>query len=118
MGGSFQEASKDLHGHLEILTDSKLRVRGLARGREGSEWERDAILNKFRRELSLVTAKAVSACLLAKVAKLGDGQRQAAKRRAWAKCEHERREASFKAHWYANVRGRGLLRRGRFFFPC
>ena len=116
--GSFQEASKDLHGLLEILTDSKLRVRGLARGREGSEWERGAILNEFRRELSLVAAKAVSACLLGKVAKLGDGQRQAAKRRAWAKCEHERREASFKAHWYANVRGRGLLRRGRFFFPC
>ena len=44
----------------------------------GSELERGAILNQFRRELSLVAAK------------LGNGQRQAAERRAWAKCEHER----------------------------
>ena len=61
MVGSFQEASKDLHHLLECLADSKLRARGLARGREGDEWERSVILNEFRRELSLVAAKAVSA---------------------------------------------------------
>ena len=60
--GSFQEASKGLHHLLECLADSELRPRGLARGREGGEWERSLILNDFRRELSLVAAKAVSVC--------------------------------------------------------
>ena len=115
--GSFQEASKDLHHLLECLADSKLKARGLARGREGDEWERSLILHEFRRELSLTAAKAVSACLLGKVSKLGDGHRQAARRRAWAKHESERREAALKAHWAANVQGRGLHRKGRFFIP-
>ena len=115
--GSFQEVSKDLHHLLECLADSKLKARGLARGREGDEWERSLILHEFRRELSLVAAKAVSACLLGKVSKLGDGHRQAARRRAWAKHESERREAALKAHWAANVQGRGLHRKGRFFIP-
>jgi hypothetical protein len=115
--GSFQEASKDLHHLLECLADSKLRARGLARGREGDEWERSVILNEFRRELSLVAAKAVSACLLGKVSKLGEGHRQAAKRRAWAKYENERREAAMRAHWAANVLGRGVHRSGRFVIP-
>ena len=59
--GPFQDASQDLHLHslLECITDAKLK----ARGREGSDWERGIILNGFRRELSLVAAKAVSACV-------------------------------------------------------
>ena len=113
--GSFQEGSKDLHALLEALADSKLRARGLARGREGSEWERSTILHDLRRELSQAAAKAVSACLLGKVAKLGEGNRQAAKRRAWAKAEEERREAARRAHWAANVNGRGI--RGQFAIP-
>ena len=113
--GSFQEGSKDLHALLEALADSKLRARGLARGREGSEWERSTILHDLRRELSLAAAKAVSACLLGKVAKLGEGNRQAAKRRAWAKFEEEKREAARRAHWAANVNGRGI--RGQFAIP-
>ena len=100
--GSFQEASKDLHHLLECLADSKLRARGLARGREGEEWGRSLILTDFRRELSLVAAKAVSGCLLGKVSKLGDGHRQAAKRRVWVKYKNKRREAASRAHWAAD----------------
>ena len=35
--GTFQEGSKDLHSLLETLADHKLRAKGLARGREGTE---------------------------------------------------------------------------------
>ena len=69
--------------HLENLS------RGLARGREGDEWKRRIILQDFWRELSLVAAKAVSYCLL--------GQRQAAKQRATAKHECERRDVAMRA---------------------
>ena len=37
---STQEGSKDLHGLLEIMTDSKFRARGLAKGREGMLFKR------------------------------------------------------------------------------
>ena len=43
MVGSFPEASKDVHGLIDCLADSKLRARGLARGRESDEWERSII---------------------------------------------------------------------------
>jgi hypothetical protein len=113
--GSFQEGSKDLHALLETLADCKLRARGLARGREGTERERSNILTDLRRELSTVSAKAVSSCLLGRVARVGEGHRLAAKRREWVRRDDERREEARKAHWAANVRERGVFRgRGQF----
>ena len=80
--GTFQEGSKDLHALLETVADSKLRAKGLARGREGTDMERAIILSEFRRELSVTAAKANSACLIGRVARVGEGHRLAAKRRA------------------------------------
>ena len=54
----------------------KIVSHGLARRREVGEWERSLILHEFRREHSLVAAKAVSACLHGKVCQLGEGSRQ------------------------------------------
>ena len=113
--GAFQEGSKDLHALLEVLADSKLKMKGLARGREGSEWERSSIMTDLRRELSLAGAKAYSACLLGRVARVGEEHRQAARRRAWVKREDERREDESRAHWVANVQRMGFFRgRGNF----
>ena len=86
--GSFQEISLDLH---ELLADAKLRARGFAWGWEGGKLGRSLLLHEFWRELSLFAAKAVSSCLLGKVSKLGEGCRQAAKHRAWAKHEEARK---------------------------
>ena len=72
---------------------------------------------RISRDLSLVAAKAVSFCLLGKVSKLGKGQKQAAKRRAWAKHECERIDVAMRAHWLANVLGRGVHREGGLKFP-
>ena len=113
--GTFQEGSKDLHSLLETLADHKLRAKGLARGREGTERERSVILSDFRRELSVTGAKAQSACLIGRVARVGEGHRLAARRRAWVRRENERREDASRAHWHANVIGRGVFRsRGQF----
>ena len=110
--GTFQEGSKDLHSLLDLMADSKLRARGLARGMEGSEQERSIILLNLRRELSTAGAKAQSACLLGRVARLGEGHRQAAKRRVWVRREEEMRDEASRAHWLANIRGRGIIRGG------
>ena len=108
--GAFQEGSKDLHALLESLADSKLRAKGLARGREGSEQERSIMIAGLRRELSLAAAKANSASLLDRVARIGEANRQAAKRRAWAKREEEKEQEERRAYWHAYVRGLGRRR--------
>ena len=41
---------------------------------------------------------------------MGEANRMAAKRRAWAKIERERLEEERRAHWRAHVRGRGARR--------
>ena len=112
---AFQEESKYLHSLLEVLSDSKLRVRGLARGREGSEWERSTILSDFRRELILAGAKSYSSCLLGRIARVGEEHRNAARRRVWVMREDERRAVPSRVYWLANVRRRGIFRgRGNF----
>ena len=93
VAGAFQEGSDDLHKLLETLADSQLRAKGLARGREGSNQERSIILNGLRRHLSITSAKAYSACLLDRIARVGDDHRLTAKRRAWVKGKEERIEA-------------------------
>ena len=65
-------------------------LKGLARGREGSDRERSTILSDFRRELNLA----------------GEEYRNTANRRAWVRREDERREEDSQAHWLANVRMR------------
>jgi hypothetical protein len=114
--GSWQEGSKDLHGLLDILADSKVQVLGLARGREATERERAMILSGYRRILSTTAARASSGCLLGRLARVGEAHRAAAKRRAWAKMEGERLEEERRAHWRAHVQGRGVMR-GEFVYP-
>ena len=88
--------------NINIMADSKLRAMGLARGREGTEHRR-------------VLSTANSACLLDGVARVGEGQRQAAKRRAWAKREEERLRQKRKTYWHVNIRAKGVSSRGEFF---
>ena len=85
--GAFQEGSQDLHALLQNMADSKLKAKGLARGREGSNQEMSLILAGFRRELSMASVKAYLACFLDRVARVGAEHRLAAKRRAWMKSQ-------------------------------
>ena len=64
-------------------------------------------MQHLRRELSTAAAKANSACL---IARFGEGHRHAAKRRMWVRKEEEMKQESSKAHWLANIRGRGIIR--------
>ena len=101
---------QDLHALLADLADSQMKAKGLARGSEGTEQERAIILAGLRRQLSMASAKAYSACLLDRVARVGEEHRLAAKRRAWLKSEEERMEEERKAFWNAHVRAKGLTR--------
>ena len=64
-------------------------------------------------------AKAVSSCLLGRVARVGEGHRLAAKRRKWIRREEDRREETRRAHWAANVVEMGVFRgRAKFNLYC
>jgi hypothetical protein len=76
-------------GHNGEYFDSKLRAKGLARGREGTDQERSIILVGLKRALSMASAKDYSTCLLDRVSWVGEEHRQAARRRAWVKREEE-----------------------------
>ena len=102
-----------MHSLLNILADSQLKAKGLTRGREGTDQERAMILSGMRRQLSMSAAKAYSACLLDRVARLGEEYRQAARRREWQKREVEKMEEERKAYWHAYVRGI-TARQGQF----
>ena len=115
MIGAWQEGSKDLHDLLDLLTDHKVAVLGLARGREASEIERAQILSGYRRTLSTTAARASSGCLLGRLAKVGEAHRGAARRRAWALREEQRLQEERRAHWRAHVQGRGVMR-GEFVY--
>ena len=52
---------------------------------------------------------------MGRLAKVGEANRAAAKRRAWAKRESERLEEERRAHWRAHVQGRGVMR-GEFVY--
>ena len=114
--GAWQEGSKDLHDLLDTLAESKLNAMGLARGMQGTEMERGTILGQFRRRLSVAAAKAQSACLIGKVSKVGEGHRQAAKRRAWVRREEERMQEERRIYWQASIREKGLAR-GQLVIP-
>ena len=51
------------------------------------------------------------------VARVGEGHRLAARRRAWVRREDERREDASRAHWHANVIGRGVFRSKGSIYP-
>ena len=53
--------------------------------------------------------------MIGRVARVGEGHRLAAERRAWFRREEEKREDARRAHWAVNVVGRGVFRvRGNF----
>ena len=105
-------SSKEL---VEYVLECPSFKQGKLRGREGTERERSIILSEFRRELSVTGAKANSACLIGRVARVAEGHRLAARRRVWVRQEEEKREEARRAHWQANVIGRGVFRgRGQF----
>ena len=107
------ECSKDLLWLLDLCAETKAEASGLARGFPAYSQERARIISDYRRSLSVAGAKAQAGCLIGRLARVGPAFRGAAKRREWAKREQGRREELRKAHWRAQVAGRGL-HRGEF----
>ena len=106
--GPWGNGSKDLHDLVRALAESKVARMARSRGRECSEHELGVVTGRIRRSLSLAFVRAQALCLQNRIANLGEGARDAARRREQLRVEEERRRRDQLAHHLAHVRGRGV----------
>ena len=111
------EGSEDLHQLVHTMGESRLKVQGLARGREGSSSDLGLIVGQIRRAISCSAVKSQALCLLSRLQHLTPGARVAAKRREWVRREEIRLADERRAIWVGNIRQRGVVRRGQFMVP-
>ena len=114
MVGAFGEGSEDLHTLVQTMAESKVNAMGLARGREGTDAELGIVVGQIRRMLSTAGIRAQAQCLLTRMANVGEGVGEAAKRRHWAAVEEEKMRRERMAQWIGRARGRNIVRRGQF----
>ena len=112
--GAFGEGSEDLHTLVQTMAESKVNAMGLARGREGTDAELGIVVGQIRRMLSTAGIRAQAQCLLTRMANVGEGVGEAAKRRHWAAVEEEKMRRERMAQWIGRARGRNIVRRGQF----
>ena len=115
--GGFGEVSEEVHNLVGTLSLLRFAKEGRAAGREGSEGRLGVIKGQVRRWLSLATVRANTTCMLALVSQVGEGAGEAGKRRRWLRYEEENMRRGREAIWRAEVSGRGVVRRGRFWLP-
>jgi hypothetical protein len=113
--GPWGNGSKDLHQLVRTLAECRVGARARARGRGGSDWELGGTMGQIRRDLSLDFVRAQALCTIARLGQLGEGAREAARRREQATREEEGRRREQQAHFQAHVRGRGADRAGEIF---
>ena len=85
--------------------------------REGnllSEQERGVVVGQLRRQLSTVSIRAASNCLLDRMHQCGEGASLAAKRREVSTFLEERMKEERQVQWLAKLRGGQLVQKGRF----
>ena len=115
--GAWGEASKDLCSLIRVMAECRVLANNRARGCIGGDGELSCVIGSIRRVLSCSFVRAQALCLLARLGQVGEGARAAADRRAAAvRTEHGRRLEA-QAKWFANIRGRGLSRKGMIFIP-
>ena len=85
VAGQYGEVSQHFHDLLAKLSKAKASHIGQMEGRQLSESERDLLLQKMRRRLSVTIIRAQSACLLSRLGHFSPGAKEAAKRRAMSK---------------------------------
>ena len=75
---------------MQTIAESKVIAMGLARGRQGTDAELGIVVGQVRRMLSTASIRAQAQCLLTRMANVGEGVGEAAKRRHWAAVEEDR----------------------------
>ena len=92
---------------MHYILASRVALRSRARGEQASDWELGVAMREIRRSISLEFVRAVALCLLARGCLL-----EAVKWRVQVEREVETGRRVERAHFAANVRGRGRRKVG------
>ena len=76
--------------------------------------ELSIVVGQLRRRLSVSVIRATYTCLLTRLSLLGEGSREANKRRQWRGREEQAMRMEREAQWHRHVRGHGVRHRGEF----
>ena len=110
--GAFGEASCDLDRVITALAESRVLYLSRESGKPVTDGWRSVILAQYRRYFSVLFVKVQAACLTSRLGHLGEGARQAARRRVDLMDQEQRARREQEAYFMAYVRGRGGRRRG------
>ena len=114
--GAFAEASEDMHNLLQEMAESRVAAVDLQASQGSGEREDiSVVIGQLRRRLSVATIRANINCLLTRLSLVGEGTRQAMKRRQWQKREETHMRQEKLAQWHRKIRGHGITHRGEFF---
>ena len=111
--GAYGEGSPGVHTLVSILAACRVRTLAL-QGKDPSPHQLGLEVATVRRRLSAAAVTANSTCLLAKMGQVGEGNRLAAKRRAWQQREERMVGLQQEADWLVATTGQEVVRRGRY----
>ena len=109
--------SEDVHALVQAMAVSRVASADLVRGHPGAEEMREemsVVVGQLRRRLSVAVVRATASCLLTRVTMLGEGSREAIKRRQWREREERDMRCERVAQWHKRVRGHSVRHRGEF----
>ena len=105
--------SEDVHALVQAMAVSRVASADLVRGHPGAE-EMSVVVGQLRRRLNVAVVRATAICLLTRVTMLGEGSREAMKRRQWREREERDMRCERVAQWHKCVRGHSVRHRGEF----
>ena len=111
--GAYGEGSPGVHILVSILAACRVRTLAL-QGKDPSPHQLGLKVATVRRRLSAAAVTANSTCLLAKMGQVGEGNRLAAKRRAWQQKEERMVGLQQEADWLVATTSQEVVRRGRY----
>ena len=114
--GAWGEASEEVHSLVQKVAKSRLELQDQQPGRRGPAKSREArlagLVSWVRRQLSYLAVQQQSRLLLDKLQQLGDGAREAVRRRNWAVQEEGAARREMKAQAASLRQGRAIRRSG------
>ena len=117
MVGTFCEGSEDIHNLIQSMAETRVASADLLRGQQEVIVREDleVVVGQLRRRLSVAIARANSNCLLSRLSLIGEGSKEASKRRQWTYREETIMKNEREAQWHRRTRGHGIKHRGGFF---
>ena len=112
--GRFNEVSNDVKNLIESMAGNRAALVARREGRHLSDQEKGLVVGQLRRQLSTVSIRAGSCCLLDRMHQCGPGASLVAKRREVSHHMEGVMRQEGEVQWLAKLQGGQLFQKGRF----